>query len=301
VLVQVLYCIRPEDSLENFSEFLESLRSYPATNASIHVLCKADSSSHFYRSAQDLIRTRAMYIELHSMEDSGFDIGTYRQHILKSAADVFILMSATSRPRKRNWVDLLISPIIDGNSSVTGAMASLESLRSTFFVDLSVGVVKRMSELFSSIKKISVHQISVKMLNACGSFLILPFFLFHPVYSCKRFFFFSKFPNPHLRTTGMAITRDLFLQVVTRQPKKKIDVLLLESGRKGFCKKLSQDISKPIVVIPQGHFELGSHEATLTFRSENKDTAIVTDAHFENYLGMNSASRSFIRKSTWNV
>jgi hypothetical protein len=243
----------------------------------------------------------ARHVELHSMDDSGFDLGTYRKHILKSEADVFILMSATSRPKIHDWVDLLISPIADGNSSVTGAMVSLESLRSTFLVDLCIGIVKRMSKVFSSIKKESIHLVSVKNLNTFGAFFILPFFLFHPIYTYKRFFLFPKFPNPHLRTTGMAITRELFLQVVTKQPKKKIDVLLLESGRKGFCNIFSRDILKPLVVMSDGHYDLGSNKATLTFRSENEGSAIVTDAHFENYLNMISSSRNFMRRRTWNV
>jgi len=297
---EVLYCIRPEDLVENFLGFQEALDIFPPRCSSVHILCKSQVESYFYQSIETLNRKSHTPFLLHSMSDSGFDLGTYLQHIEGSNAEFFILMSASSRPTTEGWDEILTEPLKSNQGSLVGSMVSQESLSSTFLLDIAKAALTRISpkNCFFSINH-KFHRSFLLLLYCLGFLSLIPFFVGHPLYTLKRFFLFQLFPNTHLRSTGIALSREFFLRIVEGSPKQKIDALIKESGRRGLTVAAFSEIVPPVLATPNSVLDIRSERAKQFFRSDSNFLPIVLDRHFTIYKESDLAARLALRKRTW--
>jgi hypothetical protein len=88
---------------------------------------------------------------------------------------------------------------------------------------------------------------------------------------------FPDFPNSHLRTTGLAIRRELLLSVIDEIPQKKSDAFRYESGYQSITRRAISLGWRVFVVNQEKKYsEFGVDKISSTFRVR-KVASIVTD------------------------
>jgi hypothetical protein len=309
----VLYCIREEDSPNLYANFIDALVTFPALKSDLFILAKSNNIG-FAEDMNKLLLQNQISGKVIRMSNEGFDIGTYRKFILASHYRCYILMSASSKPAQFDWVKKLDSPILDNSSMLVGSMCSWESLSSgilqsrvlilrQIFEDHNVGSGRMIQFLNKYSKNRFLLNTNVKELLKKSSFFqycLAIILLFYNLRKTLRILFsFPFFPNPHLRTTGMAITREFFLEMSQREFKSKIDALSLESGFKSFTRVAMSKNGNPLIYIEANYVSPNNSLSTTSFRSEVKLTPPVVDAHYERYSDLSIELRKQFMKLTW--
>ena len=293
--VSVLYCLHPNDDYSRLQKFIAALAIYPSEKAPIFILCKEVRKKSHYEAALKLVQEHVPGIEVRKVPVEGFDLGAYRNFMLASDSEIYILLSSSSIPTSPNWVEKLVNPISQEKTVITGSMVSAESLKSNFALDLAIGVFKR----FGLLKHwLPINRIQTAFLKTIGSLLIPVYLFLHPIYSCKRLFLIPKFPNLHLRTTGIAVKKSYYLDTVTRAPKNKIDAFLLESGKNGLglCGTNSKFV--PYLVTASNEYRL-DEDYEKNFRKVQGQTPLIVDKHYEEFIFANATRKSFLEIRTW--
>jgi hypothetical protein len=313
--IAVLYCLRQEDGIETFIEFINALGLFPIEHAKLHILLKTTDET-FIEQISEILMKASLSAHVHPMPIWGFDLGTYKLFIENSKDDFFVLMSATSRPTKYNWVNILTAPLISDNCSVVGSMGSWESLSTEVFESYTIAFENKIIKLHKThscrkIKYFGRLQFNLKtfvlkllvrrlpILRVLSRFGAVIYFLLHPRIIWRRTSSFPKFPNPHIRTTGMAISRDLFLQACKKTPSDKLDCLLLESGRESITRLAALNGCNPVVAIDEQFFSLNNEQVQRSFRSVDQMLPLVVDHHYMEFKDGSSDFQKRMRRITW--
>ena len=111
---------------------------------------------------------------------------------------------------------------------------------------------------------------------------------------------FDPFPNPHVRTNGFAMTRELLLSLDWPTPRRKLDALRLESGRGGISRQVRDRglqlvlVGRDAVAYPPERW----HESS-TFRSGGQANLLVADNRTREYDAASPARRRQLEHMTW--
>ena len=102
----------------------------------------------------------------------------------------------------------------------------------------------------------------------------------------------DEFPNIHLRTTGFAVDRRLFLSLAPGQQVTKYDGNLFEAGPQGFTRQLQQRGLAPLVVDRPGKaWAAEDWPASRTFRSGAQEGLLIADNRTRDYAIAGLAKR----------
>ena len=115
------------------------------------------------------------------------------------------------------------------------------------------------------------------------------------------FFFFPKFPNPHLRTTGFLIYSNDFLHFFkNRNVKSKFGSLVVESGYKSMTNFFLKKKFNIKVVNNRGKmFDLEKSKFSETFAYKNQNGVIISDNQIREYLSFNKKMRQKKNHQVW--
>jgi len=293
--VCVLFCLHPNDAFERLDNFLEALKSFPSQKAPVFILCKNDNGASHYDQAISLIQRYESPVQISEVTSGGFDLGTYRNFMMNSDFEIFVLLSSSSRPTTTNWVEKLVNPIVENRAVIAGSMVSAESLSSNFPIDLTLGVLRRAKNLKEWLPN-SFLQISI--LRLMGYLLLPIYFIIRPTYSWKRQFCIKRFPNVHLRTTGIAVTKLHYLNKVRVEPKDKIDTFLLESGKNGLSAIDKNSDRRPHLITSSSEYRIDA-QFEENFRRISSATPIIIDKHFEDFIVSKHKVQRFLERRTW--
>jgi hypothetical protein len=105
----------------------------------------------------------------------------------------------------------------------------------------------------------------------------------------KYFFFFPKFPNPHIRATGFLIHAKNYLKFIQNKSiKTKFQSLLLESGKKSLTNYFIKKNYELIVVNNKGKiFYKNEWKLSETFSYKNQSGVIMSDNKIRKYSLLN--------------
>jgi hypothetical protein len=313
--VAVLYCLRQEDGITAFKKFIEALTIFPIEPAKLHILLKT-VDANFVEEVRLSLARASLDANVHLMPNWGFDLGTYKMFIENSQDVFFILMSASSLPTRSDWVRILTAPLISNTSGLVGSMASWESLSTNVFASYSFGIEMKIQNFYRDFldhKSNSFIEFFFYPIRLVFSFLVcrqhiskilskfgaILFFLLHPRVIWRRFTSFPKFPNPHIRTTGMVISKELFLEVCSKIPINKIDSMLMESGTASITKIATTKGINPLVVVGDEYFSPNDERVRKNFRSADCVTPLVTDHHYREFRNGSPDFQTKMYRLTW--
>jgi hypothetical protein len=111
---------------------------------------------------------------------------------------------------------------------------------------------------------------------------------------------FDPFPNPHIRTNGFAMTRELLLSLDWPAPRRKLQALRLESGRRGISRQVSDRglqmllVGRDAVAYPPERWRESE-----TFRSGEQGNQLVADNRTREYDTADARRRAQLEQMTW--
>jgi hypothetical protein len=121
----------------------------------------------------------------------------------------------------------------------------------------------------------------------------------HPYFFSRNF---DTFPNPHLRSNGFMISRDLFLQLNFPPMKHKLDAYVFESGRKGLSKFLLKQGLNLLVVGRHGEtYGSTAWSESKTFWSSNQENLLIADNRTRQYETATHQLRLQLQQSAWGT
>jgi hypothetical protein len=111
---------------------------------------------------------------------------------------------------------------------------------------------------------------------------------------------YPRFPNPHIRTTGFMIPRELLLELGLGGAVDKRAAYMLESGWNGITRELRRRGRRALVVGRDGRsFDVDDWPASGTFRLGDQDNLLISDNQTRAYQGAWERLRRRLRRAAW--
>jgi hypothetical protein len=113
---------------------------------------------------------------------------------------------------------------------------------------------------------------------------------------------FNLFPNPHVRTTGFIIKRDIFNGVTKniKNFRNKMDAYKFESGKKNLTKEILELGLKVLIINSEFKlFEINDWKRSKTFRQFNQEKLLIMDKISSNYEKMSDNLKFIKTIQTW--
>ena len=203
-----------------------------------------------------------------SIPDEGYDIDSYiaAAQVIKNKYVCFL--NSFSEILSDKWLEKLYRHLSSGRCGMVSATGSWESLYTT---TLGAG------------RKIPLCYWVRRMITLKLKRQFLPF------------------PNPHLRTNGFCISRELFLDVTCGYTiKTKDDTFLFESGRDGISKRIASRGLDLVVVGRDGRgFFPHDWAVSGTFRQDEQKNLLIADNQTRMFIDADNAMRNKLSQHAW--
>lgn len=273
--VALIFIARGVDGgLPAVREFLEAYRYYePGHPHRLYIVAKGwQNASEFGQLSAMAAAAAATLIEV---PDDGFDWGAYMRACVHTEEPWLCLLNTHSRPHSTGWLNLMwhvASTQGIGAAGATGSWSSWAGQVPLFEAGLN--------EFFLY-------------------FLRFGRAIYHWVINRERFI---PFPNPHLRSNGLLIRRELFVNFCQRHriPQTKRDSHMLESGRHGLSRFLLEQGLQLAVVGADGiGYESDQWSASGTFRTPMSQNLLIEDNQTRSYLRADRRLKRRLEKAAW--
>lgn len=110
----------------------------------------------------------------------------------------------------------------------------------------------------------------------------------------------DEFPNPHIRTNGFLVRRDIILKVEAGDTSPHSSGYLLEAGPNGLTRQILRQGLKPLVVDRSGRtWEMEEWAVSRTFRSGNQEGLLIADKHTHRYDSSSGRRRLRLARRAW--
>jgi hypothetical protein len=111
---------------------------------------------------------------------------------------------------------------------------------------------------------------------------------------------FPPFPNPHIRTNGFGISRELALSLDWPVTRRKLDALRLESGRWSITRQVLERGLHALVVGRDGvGYPPERWQESATFRSGDQRNLLIADRRTRQYEEVDPALRARFAEMAW--
>lgn len=206
----------------------------------------------------------------------GQDIDAYYFVASKLSHDIVLFLNTFSIILDRDWLKKYIINFKD-NVGLISATSSNQSYFSSVFYnnkflpDLNKG-------LLSNIRK-------------CKLFL-------------KAFFYwrflFNSFPNPHVRTNGFMIRRELFISLKYKPLKSKFKAYQFESGKNSLTNQVFRKKYQVLVIDKNGQsYTKQNWNASNTFWRSNQENLLISDNQTRIYSNASDEEKLLLTKAAW--
>lgn len=113
---------------------------------------------------------------------------------------------------------------------------------------------------------------------------------------------YALFPNPHIRTNGFLIRRELMLDLAVPRIRSKADALRFESGRDGLTRQVLGRGLDALVVGADGRaYGVGDWYESRTFRSGDQENLLIADNRTEQYANADPTTRRVLAEYAWGL
>lgn len=111
---------------------------------------------------------------------------------------------------------------------------------------------------------------------------------------------FDPFPNPHVRTNGFLIERELMLDLHWPKVRRKHAAWALESGRRSVTAQIAERGLEPVVVGRDGEaYERDRWPDSGTFRSGDQSNLLIADNRTRQYDDASPEDRRMLARLAW--
>jgi len=108
------------------------------------------------------------------------------------------------------------------------------------------------------------------------------------------------FPNPHIRTNGFMVAREVLRKVQVDKVRTKSDCELFEHGACGLTRQIIELGFQPYVVGRNGDwYEAREWKKSNTFRSRDCGNLLIRDNRTDSYLSASPADRAHLAALAW--
>jgi hypothetical protein len=108
------------------------------------------------------------------------------------------------------------------------------------------------------------------------------------------------FPNPHVRTTGFMLKRDLMLTLDWPSALHKRTAFALESGTRSITRQIAQQSLRTLIVDRDGRsYEPDRWQESRTFRSGSQENLLIADNRTREYIEAGLSRRASLTRSAW--
>lgn len=111
---------------------------------------------------------------------------------------------------------------------------------------------------------------------------------------------YPRFPNPHIRTTGFMLERDVLLETDPHAVSDKRGAYLLESGFASITRQILESGKRALVVGRDGrHYDVDEWPASRTFRSGSQENLLISDNRTRDWENASPRLRRRLSRDAW--
>jgi glycosyltransferase involved in cell wall biosynthesis len=322
--VAVVYLARSADgSMKDCVPFAESYRKHPAGfSHDLVVIRKGGATKSGAKRALDILFEGSKFTTI-DRSDDGFDIHAYLDAALKLKQDYVCFFNTFSSICADDWLAKLIQPLLDDPTcGIAGATASYESLYdSVASISKAIWLAtgsgmqydSRLAEVFGEELRLHAPNWGPDGLqqgiprNLNDPELNLGFekhwrAVTSTTGPLQRYGLYKEFPNPHLRSNGFIINRELLNSFKFKVGQNKIDCCQFESGISGLPTLLEERGLSQILVGADGRtFKVEDWPSSKTFRLEDQENILVRDNQVVVYDEATRERRKHISMLSWGT
>jgi len=209
--------------------------------------------------------------------DGGYDIGTYRHSALRSPNPILCFLNSSSEPLCDGWLAGLVACVSQSGVGLAGSTASYESNTSN--------VVRHWRDF-----------------PYRNQFDRTARTTWYALWWVRMSLHFPLFPNPHVRTNGFAMRRELFLDLVRTSHWSKWTTRYLESGHHSLTRKVRRAGLRALIVGRDGRaYDVDEWPQSGTFRAHLQENLTIADNQTRGYLAASPAMRQRLTECAWGL
>ena len=320
--IAVVYLARHAEGLEPLRRFVASYRACAAgVDHALVVLYKG------YLEPSQLAAAQAAFGDVPhvglELDDSGFDIGSYVEAARHLPHDQLCLMNTFTEIAAQGWLALLAKRAGGARVGIVGAMGSFESLYDSYRLLYKVTWLCGRADI--EYDPTLHHYYRVFLEDHCPAWcaragaaarkasmaglrrLVLEV-RFRRYWSqlmrerapVEKLAHYPRFPNPHIRTTGLMVRRDRLLAFERSRIRTKDDALDFESGPDSLTAQARRDGLAALVVGKDDRdFDVADWPRSLTYRLGDQRNLLVTDGQSRKFAALDDGSRVTNVRITW--
>lgn len=112
--------------------------------------------------------------------------------------------------------------------------------------------------------------------------------------------YFIPFPNPHIRSNGFMLARELMLNLRHEPIRNKLEAMRFESGKDSLTRQIQATGRKVLVVGRSGKtYEPENWFESETFKSGEQSNLLIADNRTEQYIQSDAETRKTMTKMVW--
>jgi hypothetical protein len=275
--VAVVHLIWLPYGIDLFASFIASYKEfdggYPHSLVLLFNGVKTDTDTVAYRKLAD--QHGLSYVAF-SMEH-GSDLDAYFWVAPQLDSDYLLFLNTYSEVLSPNWIAHYLNAAGQQGVGVVSATGSYYSLFS---------MAKYVHPLrWSPSKSFNFNIRKYK-------YLLKNFFLYR--------FYFPPFPNPHVRTNGFFIRRDLFLSLRLNRIRKKYDAYRFESGWNSLTRQLMKKGLRPVIIDRFGKvYEIEQWYESCTFWTDEQKNLLISDNQTRKFMEAGPKERELLIAIAW--
>jgi hypothetical protein len=305
----LVYLARKAEGLEPIRRFAESYRRNPAgVPHELVVVFKG------HKTAEDLAGAIASLGDLPHrairLKDKGYDIGAYFAAARQIETDRVCFLNTFSEILTPGWLAALDRHARRAGVGIVGATGSYESLYSSMVLISKVvwlcetrgsGADDRLVRYFRSLlAKAAPRRLDLAPGLTFLRKVVRRFFTFRLLVNAPRIYGkFPRFPNPHIRSNGFLLKRDLFLRFGGIGRGKR-DAYAFESGRDNMTARILRSGLAALIVGADGNaYDVPQWPQSGIFRSGSQANLLIADNQTNAFMTLSAEERDAYACMTW--
>jgi glycosyltransferase involved in cell wall biosynthesis len=329
--VATVYLARCVDGPDAFHAFVKSYRTHPAgRDHDLVVIYKG------YEDESELAKAKDIFKGIQNFEvvisDEGFDINAYLHAANKLNHEYYYFMNTFSVIQTDDWLRKLFDYAVKDDVGLVGVSGSYESLYTSYqlihkvmflcnqigldyheaipryydfivknnqlWIDLKLdtrtrfgsgakGYVKGKIEKFRQIWYMKTFKYIYKVQS-------------HLKLKYSEFIEFPSFPNPHIRSNGFMVSKEILDQYPLRPIVQKLDACYFESGANSLTSFVLNRGFRAVIVGRNGDgYDIDRWAESGTFRLGEQENLIQTDNQTQTFIDMLPEVRYTHQRMTW--
>jgi hypothetical protein len=322
--VAVVYLARLSDGLEHIRAFASSYKKHPAgCPHELVILYKGEKPTEETTDIFREIKHRSVWVR----DDIGLDIAAYAHAASILTNEVICFLNIYTQLCADNWLALLTDPLKSESVGMVGASGSYESVRDTIdfvakaawlCVDQKIDFDPKLAAQFEwifaiyaadwlkQIGGLSWRDRLVRFVRGRRNGDVATWRAFwkkrteYPGDLAAWLDGFPHFPNPHIRSNGFALRRDLFGSIAAEVGPSKEEAMHFESGENSLTVRILRRGLRAVVRGKDGgSYDVEAWPESETFRLGKQTNLVLTDNQSRNFDSMTEGTKLTHARVTW--